>query len=72
MILGGILPLAPQIPPRGALGGWVYPKMKMVIIFGFPTIENPRFDITHYFLGYTPSSSPNTPRDALGVGVSLK
>ena len=33
----------------------------MVIIFGFPTIENPRFDITHYFLWYTPSSPPSPP-----------
>ena len=45
----------------------------MVIIFGFPTIENPGFDITHYFWGYTPSSPPSPPpwgRPCWGWGYS--
>ena len=38
----------PNPPPKDALvGGWGYPKMKMKVIFGFPTIENPRIDISH-------------------------
>ena len=42
------LPLGPA-PPGAPLGegGQGYPKVKMKIIFGFPTIENPRIDITH-------------------------
>ena len=34
----------------------------MVIIFVFPNIENPRYDITHYFWG----CSPHTPPGAWG------
>ena len=61
MIFGGIPPLAPH-PPRGALeGGWGYPKLKMKVIFEFPTIKNPRIDITHDIWWYTPSSPPAPP-----------
>ena len=38
----------PKPPPPGApLRGLGYPKMKIKVIFEFPTIENPRIDITH-------------------------
>ena len=40
----------------------------MVIIFGFPTIENPRIDITHEFWWYTPSSPQPPPQVALAGG----
>ena len=45
--------------------------MKIDIIFEFPTIENPKIDITLDFWGYTPSGPP--PGGALaGVGGTLK
>ena len=51
MIFGRIglnTPCRPPSPPlRAPLRGLGYPKMKMKVIFGFPTIENPRIDITH-------------------------
>ena len=41
-------PCRPPHPPlRAPLRGLGYPKMKMKVIFEFPTIENPRIDITH-------------------------
>ena len=42
-------PFRPPKPPplRAPLWGLGYPKMKMKVIFEFPTIENPRIDITH-------------------------
>ena len=40
-------PLAPPPPWEGPWGGGGYSKMKIKVIFGFPTIENPRIDITH-------------------------
>ena len=42
--------------------------MKIEIIFEIPTIENPKIDITHDYLGYTP---PSPPGGALG-GRSFK
>ena len=50
MFFGGKAPLVflrPAPPLRAPLRGLGYPKMKMKVIFGFPTIENPRIDITH-------------------------
>ena len=47
----------PLATPKGAplgKGCQGYPKVKMKINFGFPTIENPRIDITHEFWWYTP------------------
>jgi len=32
--------------------------MKIKVIFGFSTIENPKIDITHDYLGYTPLAPP--------------
>ena len=36
--------------------------MKIDIIFEFPTIENPKIDITLVFCGYTPSALKSPPR----------
>ena len=51
MISGSIGPNIPCRPPtlplRVPLERLGYPKMKMKVIFGFLTIENPRIDITH-------------------------
>ena len=51
MIFGsiGLNPSLGLLPRGRPSGGWVYPKMKIEIIFEFPTIENPRIDITHDF-----------------------
>ena len=54
MIFGGVglnPPLGFQPPPPGCpCGGWEYHKMKIKIIFEYPTNENPSIDITHDFL----------------------
>ena len=57
-------PLAPLTSLRGCpCGGcgWGYPKLKMKVIFKFPTFENPRIDITHDIWWYLPLSSPSPP-----------
>ena len=52
MIFGsiGLNPTLGPLPRGCPSGGWVYPKKKIEIIFEFPTIENPRINITHNFL----------------------
>ena len=43
-------PLAPPKPPCGRpCEGQGYPKVRIEIIFEFPSIENPRIDITNDF-----------------------
>ena len=66
---GGIQP-----PPQGHPCKVWYLKMKMRIIFEFPTIDIPRIDITHVFLWYrsqplllTPSIPTEAPLWGLGV-----
>ena len=53
MIFGGVglnPPLGFLPSPQGCpCRGWEYPKMKIKIIFEYPTNENPRIDITHDF-----------------------
>ena len=78
MIFGDLPLLAPQPPlafPRGRpCGGWGWPKMKIDIIFEFPTIENPKIDITLVFCGYNPSAPKSPPPwgALVGFGGSLK
>ena len=67
----GLNPSLGPLPRGRPGGGWVYPKMKIEIIFEFPTIENPRIDITYDFWWYRakpPSGPPSLPPPGLSRG----